>query len=194
MTGFDGLESEPGPQGSGLPGNRWKKVSDNAHPKMTLETSAGVIELELWPDKAPNHVANMLALAEDGFYDGRIFHRVIPGFMIQGGCPEGSGRGGPGYQIAAEFNDAPFAKGVLGMARSQSPDSAGSQFFVCVADAPHLTGQYTAFGCVLSGQDVADAIADKPRDRGDRPLDEVLLMSAKATLPEGYTRPDVKKI
>ena len=143
--------------------------------KATIATNKGTIELELWPDKAPNHVANLEKLAKDGFYDGLVFHRVIPGFMIQGGCPDGTGRGGPGWNVDAEFNDAPFMKGVLGMARSASPNSAGSQFFICTADAPHLTGQYTAFGTVAAGQDVADAIAAVDRDGNDRPHSDIVI-------------------
>jgi len=141
----------------------------------TLETSEGAIEIELWPDIAPRHVANFEKLASSGFYDDLIFHRVIPDFMIQTGCPQGTGTGGPGWKVAAEFNDRPFEKGVVGMARAQDPDSAGSQFFICVADSPWLTGQYTAFGRVTAGQDVADAISAVARDRGDRPLETVRL-------------------
>ncbi len=149
--------------------------------KATIVTSKGTIELELWPDKAPKHVENLKKLADDGYYDGLIFHRVIPGFMIQGGCPEGTGRGGPGWKVKAEFNDESFMKGVLGAARSMDPDSAGSQFFICTADAPHLTGQYTAYGKVTSGQDVADAIAAAPRDGSDRPNDEIKIESFKVS-------------
>jgi peptidyl-prolyl cis-trans isomerase B (cyclophilin B) len=142
-------------------------------PSAVIETSLGTIEVELWPDKAPRHVENFLALAERGFYDNLLFHRVIPGFMIQTGCPEGTGTGGPGWKLQAEFHDARFVKGVLGMARSAHPDSAGSQFFICVADAAHLNGSYTAFGCVVRGQDVADRIAAVKRDRRDRPEQDV---------------------
>ncbi|QDU66552.1 peptidylprolyl isomerase [Engelhardtia mirabilis] len=124
-----------------------------------LDTTAGEMKLEFFEDKAPGHVKNFVELAEKGFYDGTIFHRVIPGFMIQGGCPEGSGRGGPGYQIKAEFNDVPHTRGVLSMARSQSPDSAGSQFFICHGDAGFLDRQYTAFGRLVEGDDTLDAIA-----------------------------------
>lgn len=141
----------------------------------TLETSEGTIEIELWPDIAPRHVANFEKLAASGFYDDLIFHRVIPDFMIQTGCPQGTGTGGPGWKVAAEFNDRPFEKGVVGMARAQDPDSAGSQFFICVADSPWLAGQYTAFGRVTAGQDVADAISAVARDRSDRPLETVRL-------------------
>lgn len=141
----------------------------------TLATSQGTIEIELWPDVAPRHVANFEKLARSGFYDNLLFHRVIPDFMVQTGCPQGTGTGGPGWKVAAEFNDRPFMKGVVGMARAQDPDSAGSQFFICVADSPWLDGQYTAFGAVTSGQDVADAISGVARDRSDRPLEDVRL-------------------
>jgi peptidyl-prolyl cis-trans isomerase B (cyclophilin B) len=149
----------------------------NQAKEATLVTSLGSIELELWPDKAPLHVANFQKLADDGFYDGLVFHRVIPDFMIQTGCPLGNGSGGPGWTVKAEFHGSPFAKGTLGMARSQDPNSAGSQFFVCVADCSWLDGQYTAFGRITSGQEVADAISKEPRDRQDRPLRDVHLTS-----------------
>lgn len=164
----------------------------STNPVVTLETTEGAIVLELWPEKAPNHVANFLTLAGKGFYDGLIFHRVIPNFMVQTGCPKGQGTGDAGYKIAAEFNDAPFMKGVLGMARAASPDSAGSQFFICTADAPHLTQQYTAFGRVLEGQEVADAISMKPRNGQDRPHDEIVITAIKTVLPDGYEVPEVQ--
>jgi len=125
----------------------------------TIETSVGTMTFEFFPDKAPGHVDNFLKLAEDGFYDGTVFHRVIEGFMIQGGCPEGTGRGGPGYHIKAEFNDVHHERGVLSMARAQDPDSAGSQFFVVHGDAGFLDGQYTAFGRLKDGGDTLDKIA-----------------------------------
>lgn len=148
--------------------------------KATIVTNMGTIELELWPERAPKHVENLKSLADKGFYDNLIFHRVIDGFMIQGGCPDGTGMGGPGFKVDAEFNDAPFAKGVLGMARSQDPNSAGSQFFICIADAPHLTGQYTAFGCVTVGQDIADQIGKVPATQ-DRPHTDVTIESLKVS-------------
>lgn len=147
----------------------------NAKTSATITTSQGEIQVELWPDKAPKHVENFKKLADDGFYDDLIFHRVIPDFMVQTGCPQGTGTGGPGWNVSAEFNDAPFEKGVLGMARASDPNSAGSQFFICVADSPWLNGQYTAFGKVTAGQDVADAISAAPRDGRDRPLEEIAL-------------------
>lgn len=132
---------------------------------VVMKTNKGTMVIGFLPDKAPNHVANFKKLATEGFYNGLKFHRVIPGFMIQGGCPntrDGAtgfpGTGNPGYQINAEFNDTPHEKGILSMARSQHPDSAGSQFFIMVARSPHLDGQYSAFGYVISGIEVADAI------------------------------------
>ena len=133
------------------------------------------MEGELYPDIAPKTVENFLSLIEKGFYDGLIFHRVIPGFMIQGGCPEGTGTGGPGYSIEGEFsrngfkNDLLHTRGVLSMARSMQPNSAGSQFFIMVADSPHLDGQYAAFGKITSGIEVADKIVSVDRDGSDRP-------------------------
>ena len=125
----------------------------------TIETSEGSMTFEFFADKAPGHVENFLKLAEDGFYDGTVFHRVIAGFMIQGGCPLGTGTGGPGYQIDAEFNDTKHERGVLSMARSTDPNSAGSQFFVCHGDADFLDGQYTAFGKLVDGDSTLEAIA-----------------------------------
>lgn len=135
----------------------------------------GVMKGELYPDIAPQSVANFTELARKGYYDGLTFHRVIPGFMIQGGCPAGTGTGGPGYSIKGEFaqnghpNSLKHMRGVLSMARSMRPDSAGSQFFVMVADASHLDGAYAAFGRVTEGLDVADRIVSSPRDRNDKP-------------------------
>jgi peptidyl-prolyl cis-trans isomerase B (cyclophilin B) len=145
-----------------------------------IETKFGKVEIELFEDKAPGHVKNFKDLARKGFYDGTIFHRVIPGFMIQGGDPNtksddrsNHGMGGPGYSIKAEFNDTPHKRGILSMARSQDPDSAGSQFFVVVKDAAFLDGQYTAFGKVLSGMTVADQIVNAPRDGRDNPNERI---------------------
>lgn len=135
-----------------------------------------LIKIELYPDKAPITCENFKKLVEEGFYDGLIFHRVIKGFMIQGGCPDGTGMGGPGYSIEGEFeinghkNPIKHLRGVLSMARSQMPNSAGSQFFIMHQDAPHLDGQYAAFGKVIEGMDVVDEIADTPVDGGDRPI------------------------
>lgn len=130
---------------------------------------------ELYPEVAPATVQNFIDLAQKGFYDGLIFHRVIPGFMIQGGCPEGRGTGGPGHSIKGEFaangfqNDLKHTRGVLSMARSMNPDSAGSQFFIMVADSPHLDGQYAAFGKITEGMEAADRIVSVKRDMSDKP-------------------------
>ena len=146
------------------------------NPIVTIEMEdGGIIKAELYPDVAPNSVNNFISLIQKGFYDGLIFHRVIPGFMIQGGCPNGTGMGGPGYSIKGEFTQNGFAnnlahdRGVLSMARAMSPNSAGSQFFIMVEKAPHLDGQYAAFGKVIEGMDVADAIVSVKTDWNDRP-------------------------
>ena len=150
--------------------------------KITMENGA-VMEGELYPEIAPQSVANFIDLAEHNYYDGLIFHRVIPGFMIQGGCPDGTGMGGPGYCIKGEFffngfkNDLRHKRGVLSMARAQSPNSAGSQFFIMHADSKHLDGKYAAFGKVTSGLDVVDAIASVKTDRADRPQVEQKIAS-----------------
>src|SRR5687767_4949480 len=127
-----------------------------------LDTTAGPMTIEFLPDKAPGHVENFVKLAEKGFYDGTIFHRVMPGFMVQGGDPTGTGTGGPGYMIKAEFNDTHHQKGVVSMARAQDPNSAGSQFFICHGDAGFLDRQYTAFGRLAAGMDTLDKIANAP--------------------------------
>ncbi|MBO4873667.1 MAG: peptidylprolyl isomerase [Lachnospiraceae bacterium] len=151
---------------------------------ITME-NGGVIEAELYPEIAPITVKNFEELVEKKFYDGLIFHRVIPGFMIQGGCPYGTGTGGPGYEIKGEFaangvkNDLKHTRGVLSMARAMHPDSAGSQFFIMHADAPHLDGQYAAFGKVTSGMDVVDRIAAVRTDFRDRPLKEQKIKSIR---------------
>jgi peptidyl-prolyl cis-trans isomerase B (cyclophilin B) len=134
-----------------------------------METSAGAMTFEFFPDKAPGHVENFVKLAEKGFYDGTGFHRVIKGFMIQGGCPKGDGTGGPGYTIKAEFNDVHHDRGILSMARSQNPDSAGCQFFVCHGDAGFLDGKYTAFGKLVDGDDVLEKIATAPTQPATQP-------------------------
>ena len=151
-----------------------------------IETTLGDIELELQNDIAPGHVKNFKDLAEKGFYDGTTFHRVIPGFMIQGGDPNTKsddrsthGMGGPGYTIKAEFSSTPHTRGVLSMARSQDPDSAGSQFFVVVKDSSFLDNQYTVFGRVTKGMDVVDKIVDLPRDSKDNPDEKVEMKSVK---------------
>ncbi|MFP4145012.1 MAG: peptidylprolyl isomerase [Phycisphaeraceae bacterium] len=131
------------------------------YPRVTIETTEGTFTVELWNDVAPGHAENFLKLVDDGFYDGLNFHRVLPGFVIQGGCPEGTGMGGPGWTVDAEFNDRPHEKGVLSMARSADPNSAGSQFFVCLSreHCQHLDQNYTGFGKVTEGLEVIDRIA-----------------------------------
>jgi len=147
------------------------------NPIVTIKMeNGGVIRAELYPDIAPESVSNFISLINQGFYNGLIFHRVIRGFMIQGGCPQGNGMGGPGYHILGEFaangfeNNLKHTRGVLSMARSMMPDSAGSQFFIMHEDAPHLDGQYAAFGKVIEGMDVVDAIAGTKTGMSDRPL------------------------
>ena len=149
------------------------------NPIVTFEMEdGGIMTAELYPEVAPNTVNNFISLVKSGFYDGLIFHRVIPDFMIQGGDPVGNGTGGPGWSIRGEFarngfqNDLKHDRGVLSMARSMLPNSAGSQFFIMVAKAPHLDGQYAAFGKVTSGMEVADAIVGASRDRNDRPYND----------------------
>jgi peptidyl-prolyl cis-trans isomerase B (cyclophilin B) len=140
-----------------------------------VETNKGAFKFELLPEVAPGTVANFVKLANKGFYDGTIFHRVIPGFMMQGGDPEGTGRGGPGYTVKAEFSKRKHVAGTVSMARSAHPDSAGSQFYVCFAPAPHLDGQYTIFGQVTEGMDVVKEIEKVKTDRSDRPLEEIVM-------------------
>ena len=157
-----------------------EEIKKMVETKAVIETKFGNIELKFFPETAPNHVDNFIELAKKGFYDGTIFHRVIPGFMIQGGDPNSKspdksqhGMGGPGYTVKAEFNEKPHKRGTLSMARSGHPDSAGSQFFICVADAPFLDRQYTVFGEVSSGIEVADKIVNEPRDKRDNPNERI---------------------
>ena len=145
-----------------------------------IETRFGKIEIRLLPEVAPNHVENFIKLSQSGFYDGTLFHRVIPGFMIQGGDPNTRdqdkskyGMGGPGYTVKAEFNDRPHVRGAVSMARSQDPDSAGSQFFIVIKDSNFLDRQYTVFGEVVSGMEVADEIVSQQRDGQDNPLERI---------------------
>lgn len=156
--------------------------------KFTIEMQNGdVMKGELYPDIAPETVANFEKLANDGFYDGLIFHRVIPGFMIQGGCPDGTGMGGPGWTIKGEFtqngfqNDLKHTRGVLSMARAMDPNSAGSQFFIMVADAPHLDGAYASFGKVTDGMEAADKIVAVPTDTMDKPEQDQVMKSIRVT-------------
>ena len=168
------------------------------NPIVTFTMENGdVMKAELYPDVAPNTVNNFISLVKKGFYDGLIFHRVIAGFMIQGGDPEGSGMGGPGYSIKGEFNyngvenNLKHSRGVLSMARAQHPDSAGSQFFIMHADAPHLDGQYAAFGKLVEGEDVLDSIASIDTDWSDRPrTPQVMKTVTVDTFGVDYAEPE----
>lgn len=170
----------------------------NQNPVVTFTMENGdVMKAELYPDVAPNTVNNFISLVKKGFYDGLIFHRVIAGFMIQGGDPEGSGMGGPGYSIKGEFNyngvenNLKHSRGVLSMARAQHPDSAGSQFFIMHADAPHLDGQYAAFGKLVEGEDVLDSIASIDTDWSDRPrTPQVMKTVTVDTFGVDYAEPE----
>lgn len=169
-----------------------------ANPIVTITMDNGdVMKAELYSEIAPNTVNNFISLVKKGFYDGLIFHRVINGFMIQGGCPDGTGMGGPGYSIKGEFtqnrfkNDLKHTAGVLSMARAMHPNSAGSQFFIMHKDAPHLDGAYAAFGKIIEGQDVVDAIAETATDYSDRPLeDQVMKTVVVDTFGEEYPEPE----
>ena len=168
------------------------------NPVVTFEFVNGdVIKAELFPETAPNTVKNFISLINKNYYDGLVFHRVIEGFMIQGGCPKGNGMGGPGYSIKGEFNSNGFRNelkhdaGVLSMARAMAPDSAGSQFFIMHRNSPHLDGQYAAFGKVTEGMDIVNKIAAAKTDRTDRPLEEVKLKKVTAdTFGEIYEEPE----
>jgi peptidyl-prolyl cis-trans isomerase B (cyclophilin B) len=148
------------------------------YPKAVISTSKGDMTVELWNDVAPNHVENFLKLGREGFYDNLTFHRIIPDFVVQGGCPKGDGTGGPGWTVDAEFNDRPHEPGTLSMARSADPNSAGSQFFICLTreQCRHLDGQYTGFGQVTEGMDVVEALGQSgggapPKLNGVKPLE-----------------------
>ena len=163
---------------------------------ITME-NGGVIKAELYPDVAPNTVNNFISLVKSGFYNGLVFHRVIRGFMIQGGCPQGTGMGGPGYSIKGEFsangvkNDLKHDVGVLSMARAMDPNSAGSQFFIMHENSPHLDGQYAAFGKVTDGMDVVNAIAEVQTDYSDRPMEAQKIKSMTVeTFGEEYPEPE----
>ena len=168
------------------------------NPIVTFEMKdGGIIKAELYPEIAPNTVNNFISLVKKGFYDGKIFHRVIPGFMIQGGCPEGTGMGGPGYHIAGEFsmagfkNDLKHTPGVLSMARAMHPHSAGSQFFIMHETSPHLDGQYAAFGKVTEGIEVVDEIVFAKRDWMDKPLKDQKMKSVSVeTFGVDYPEPE----
>ena len=169
-----------------------------ANPIVTITMEGGdVIKAELYPEIAPNTVNNFISLINHNFYDGVIFHRVIRGFMLQGGDPDGNGTGGPGYSIKGEFssngfkNDLKHTAGVLSMARTMIPDSAGSQFFIMHQDAPHLDGEYAAFGNVIEGMDVVNKIAEMPTDYSDRPIhDQVMETVTVDTFGVDYPEPD----
>ena len=171
-----------------------------SNPIATITMADGrVMKAELYPEKAPNTVNNFISLANKGFYDGKIFHRVIPGFMIQGGCPNGNGMGGPGYQINGEFaangfkqNDIVHTTGVLSMARTMAPNSAGSQFFIMVAPAPHLDGQYAAFGKVFENEQTAIDISRVQRSMmNDKPKKDVVIASIRVdTMGVEYPEPE----
>jgi peptidyl-prolyl cis-trans isomerase B (cyclophilin B) len=157
-----------------------KEIASMKETTAVIHTKLGDIKLAFYPDLAPNHVESFITLAKKGFFDGTTFHRVVPGFVIQGGDPNTKdpdrskhGMGGPGYQIKAEFSDKPHKRGTLSMARSADPNSAGSQFFICVAEAPFLDGKYTVFGEVTSGMDVVDKIIAQPRDPRDNPTERI---------------------
>lgn len=169
-----------------------------ANPVVTFEMENGdIMKAELYPEIAPNTVANFISLVNKGFYDGLIFHRVINGFMIQGGCPDGTGMGGPGYSVKGEFaqngvaNDLKHTPGVLSMARSMHPDSAGSQFFIMHEAAPHLDGAYAAFGKVIEGQEHVNKIAETATDYSDRPLETQRMKKVTVdTFGEDYPAPE----
>lgn len=168
------------------------------NPIVTIEMENGsIIKAELYPETAPNSVNNFISLIQKNYYDGLIFHRVIRGFMIQGGCPDGTGMGGPGYCIPGEFsangfdNNLKHTEGVLSMARAMDPDSAGSQFFIMHKNAPHLDGQYAAFGKVTEGMDIVNAIAETATDYSDRPLEPQVIKSMTVELfGESYPEPE----
>lgn len=171
---------------------------DNPIVTITMENE-DQIQVELYPDVAPNTVANFISLAKEGYYDGLIFHRVIPGFMIQGGDPEGTGAGGPGYGIKGEFssngfdNDLKHERGVISMARSTAPDSAGSQFFIVVEKSTHLDGEYAGFGKVIKGMNAVDKIVSVERDAGDKPLEEQKMKTVEVdTKGQEFAEPEKK--
>ena len=170
-----------------------------ANPIVTFEMENGdIMKAELYPEIAPNTVNNFISLVQKGFYDGLIFHRVIRGFMIQGGCPNGTGMGGPGYNIKGEFsqngfkNDLAHTEGVLSMARAMHPDSAGSQLFIMHKNSPHLDGAYAAFGKIVEGMDVVNKIAETDTDYSDRPLEEQKMKKVTVDT-QGETYPEPEK-
>jgi len=189
---------ESGENGEALEEAGAEQDEDSPRPVVTIEMEHGeLIKMELKPEIAPQTVKNFIYLIEDGFYDGLTFHRVIPNFMVQGGCPEGTGQGGPGYNIKGEFsanghqNDLKHTRGVVSMARSQMPDSAGSQFFIMVEDDPALDGEYAAFGQVIEGMEEVDRIVAVERDDADKPLEgQVMKEVTVETFDEDYEPPE----
>jgi cyclophilin family peptidyl-prolyl cis-trans isomerase len=163
-----------------VPQSEEENIMSN-YPKARISTTKGDMVVELWNDVAPGHVENFTKLAGDGFYNGLTFHRIIPEFVIQGGCPEGTGTGGPGWTVKNEFNDREHVEGTLSMARSSDPDSAGSQFFVCLGreHCQHLDNQYTAFGQVIEGMDVVRAIGGTETDGRERPCEDVCMTTVE---------------
>lgn len=177
--------------------NKSQSKEENPVVTITMENDEQIV-IELYPDVAPNTVNNFISLVEDGFYDGLIFHRVIPDFMIQGGDPDGNGTGGPGYGIKGEFssnnfkNDLKHTRGVISMARSQSPDSAGSQFFIMQSDSGHLDGDYAGFGEVIEGMDTVDDIVSVDRDNSDKPEEDQIMKKVEVdTKGHEYDEPEV---
>ena len=186
--------------GCGGTGKKAKEnIPEDKLPVATIEVkNFGTIEAELYPNKAPNTVDNFISLANSGFYDGLTIHRIVKGFVLQGGDPKGTGTGGPGYMIKGEFssngveNDIKHEEGILSMARSQNPDSAGSQFFIVTKEAPHLDGQYASFGKVIEGIEEADKIVMTKRDYNDRPYEDQVIKSMTVdTFGETYGEPEI---
>ncbi|MCG4456835.1 peptidylprolyl isomerase [Erysipelothrix rhusiopathiae] len=196
LTGCSQTKKQPKPD----PSSEVQDFSKDTNPIVTIEMEdGGIIKLELYPDIAPNTVNNFIKLVEDSFYDGLLFHRVIPGFMIQGGDPKGTGTGGPGYTIKGEFSqnnfDNPIShkRGIISMARSKGNDTAGSQFFIVTTDAPHLDGSYAAFGNVVEGMDTVDRIVSVDTNQDNRPVDgkeQVMKRVTVDTKGKTYTNPN----
>lgn len=196
----DSEAASPAPQQGAGSASEGVPSETASHPVVTIELdNGGIIKAELYPEVAPNTVNNFISLIQQGFYDGTIFHRVIPGFMIQGGDPDGTGMGGPGYSIAGEFLENGFAnnllhtQGVLSMARSEDVNSGGSQFFIMTAAAPHLDGSYAGFGKVTEGMEAVEAIVNLPRDSSDRP-EQPPVMKKVTVDTLGVTYPEPQKV
>lgn len=194
-TGNETEQSEVNTENVAVEKPEWvANVTENPIVTITMSNEEKIV-VELEPNIAPNTVANFISLVEEGFYDGLIFHRVIPGFMIQGGDPSGDGSGGPGYSIAGEFtangfeNNLKHERGVISMARTGDPNSAGSQFFIMTEDSPHLDGNYASFGKVLEGMETVDAIVDAERDQADKPLDDQTIKTIEVDT-KGFDYPE----